>query len=179
MKVFRIMRVLRPLRLIARNEGLKLAINSLVFSIPFMLNLLLVCFIFFLMFGIFGVNFFKGTFYKCVDIELEGVTTMWDCMDRGGNWVNEKLNFDNILQAMISLYVIASTEGWIDMMWLGVDSRGIKMQPHKDNQLYWSIFYIGFIVVGSFFIMNLFAGVVVDSFNQEREKIGGVSSLTH
>ena len=126
-KVFRIMRVLRPLRLIARNEGLKLAINSLIFSIPFMLNLLLVCFIFFLMFGIFGVNFFKGTFYKCFDIDLSNVTTKWDCMDRGGNWVNEKINFDSILEAMVSLYVIASTEGWIDMMWVGVDSVGLNM----------------------------------------------------
>ena len=100
-------------------------------------------------------------------------------MDRGGNWVNEKMNFDNILNAMVSLYVIASTEGWIDMMWVGVDSIGVNIQPKKDNQLLWSIFYIGFIVVGSFFIMNLFAGVVVDSFNQEREKIGGVALLTH
>jgi hypothetical protein len=92
--------------------------------------------------------------------------------------VNEKLNFDNILEAMVSLYVIASTEGWIDMMWIGVDSRGIGQQPSKDYQLFWSLFYIGFIVVGSFFIMNLFAGVVVDSFNSEREKIGGVSLMT-
>lgn len=61
MKVLRIMRVLRPLRLISRNEGLKIAINSLIYSIPLMMNLLIVCFIFFLMFGIVGVNYFKGT----------------------------------------------------------------------------------------------------------------------
>jgi hypothetical protein len=69
------MRVLRPLRLIARNEGLKVAINSLIFSVPLMLNLLLVCFIFFVMFGVFGVNFFKGGFYSCDDVDNE-VTTM-------------------------------------------------------------------------------------------------------
>jgi len=120
------MRILRPLRLISKNEGLKIAINSLVFSIPLMINLLLVCFIFFLLFGIFGVNFFKGAFYQCVSIDdlMSKVSTMWDCMDYGGNWVNQKSNFDNIFEAMVSLFVIATTEGWVDMMWIGVDSVG-------------------------------------------------------
>jgi len=34
LKVFRVLRVLRPLRFISRSEGLNLAINSLVQSIP-------------------------------------------------------------------------------------------------------------------------------------------------
>lgn len=64
LKILRILRVLRPLRLISRNEGLKLAINSLILSIPSMLNLILVCLIFFLLFGIFGVNYFKGKIFN-------------------------------------------------------------------------------------------------------------------
>ncbi len=39
--------------------------------------------------------------------------------------MNLTLNFDNILNAMVSLYVIASTEGWMDILWSGVDSTGI------------------------------------------------------
>lgn len=46
-------------------------------------------------------------------------------MDYGGNWVNSVFNFDNILHAMVNLYVLASTEGWIDLMWQGTDSVGI------------------------------------------------------
>ena len=64
-KVLRIVRVLRPLRLIARSESLKVAINSIVLSIPKLLNLMLVSLLFFFMFGISGVNFFKGSFYYC------------------------------------------------------------------------------------------------------------------
>jgi voltage-dependent calcium channel T type alpha-1G len=59
-KILRILRVLRPLRLISKIEGLKLAINSLVMSIPRIFNLIVVCLMFFFLFGIFGVNFFKG-----------------------------------------------------------------------------------------------------------------------
>ena len=56
------MRVLRPIRLISRNEELKMAINALMYSIPKMVNLIVVCMIFFLLFGIFGVNYFNEAY---------------------------------------------------------------------------------------------------------------------
>ena len=90
-----------------------------------MLNLLFVCFIFFLLFGIFGVNFFKGAFSSCANLDRK-IATKLECMDYGGSWVNSRLNFDNILLAIVTLFVIASTEGWIDLMWQGVDSVGIN-----------------------------------------------------
>lgn len=163
LKVLRILRVLRPLRLIARNDGLKLVINCLIHSIPNVLNLLVVCFVFFLLFSIFGINYFKGTFYFCD--QYDGAINKSDCMDHGGNWINNDYNFDNIFNAFVTLYVLASTEGWIDMMWNGVDSVGIGKAPVENYRLPWAVFYIFFIIIGSFFVMNLFAGVVVDSFN--------------
>lgn len=126
LKVLRILRVLRPLRLISRSQGLKLAINSLSRAIPNILNLLIVCFIFFLLFGIFGINYFKGekkkfiykiylgTFYYC---DLTTRSDKWDCMDNGGNWINQDFNFDNIYNAIISLFILALTEGWTSLMW--------------------------------------------------------------
>jgi hypothetical protein len=90
-----------------------------------MVNLLFVCFIFFLLFGIVGVNFFKGAFSSCQNLGHRRAATKLECMDYGGSWVNNRLNFDNILYAIVTLFVIASTEGWIDMMWQGVDCVGI------------------------------------------------------
>jgi hypothetical protein len=59
------LRVLRPFKLISKNEGLKIAINSLFLSIPPILNLFFICLIFFLLFSIYGVSFFKGLYiYK-------------------------------------------------------------------------------------------------------------------
>jgi hypothetical protein len=37
-------------------------------------------------------------------------------MDLGGDWVNIYLNFDNILIGMVTLFVIYTTEGWVDIM---------------------------------------------------------------
>ena len=64
-----------------------------------MLNLTLVCMIFFLLFGILGVNSFKGAFYYCdnIDLDIYPIINKLDCFDYGGNWVNSDYNFDNII----------------------------------------------------------------------------------
>ncbi len=43
---------------------------------------------------------------------------------------------------------------------------------------FWSFFYILFLIVGFFFFLNLFIGVVVTNFNTEKDKIGGNDLLT-
>ena len=55
----------------------------------------------------------------------------------------------------------------------GIDSKGIDQEPERDHNRTWIPFYIGFIVLGSYFTMNLFAAVMVDSFYTERGKNWG------
>lgn len=59
LRAMRALRGLRPLRLARRNEGIKVVINSLFQSVPPLLNVALVCLLFFLTFGILGVSLFK------------------------------------------------------------------------------------------------------------------------
>ena len=59
------LRVLRPLKLIARNEGLKISLDALISSMPSILNILFISLFFFVIFGTMGMNFFKGDFYYC------------------------------------------------------------------------------------------------------------------
>ena len=87
-KVLRILRVLRPLRMISRNEGLKIAVQSLINAIPGIVNVLVICLLFFLLFGILGTNFFKGAFYSCETDSEEDIITKYDCMNVGGIWIN-------------------------------------------------------------------------------------------
>lgn len=95
-----------------------------------MFNLLVVCLIFFLLFGIFGVNYFKGSFFYCAINKPDSeINSKSDCFDYGGDWVNKPFNFDNIIEAMITLFVLSTTEGWVNMMFDGVDSRGIGLNP--------------------------------------------------
>jgi hypothetical protein len=85
-KILRMLRVFRPLRMISRNEGLKLAVLSLINAMPGVLNVLIISFLFFMLFGILGVNYFKGTFFSCIlqEKNLETIVGKWDCVDYGG-----------------------------------------------------------------------------------------------
>ena len=43
-------------------------------------------------------------------------------MDYGGDWVNQEANFDNVINAMVTMFGMMSTEGWLEVMWSAVDS---------------------------------------------------------
>lgn len=73
---------------------------------------------------------------------------------------------------------MSSTEGWTDVMWAGVDTNGIDFQPIPNNKPFWVLFFILFLLFGALFIMNLFVGVVINTFNEEREKLGKNHLLT-
>ena len=55
LKSVRVARILKPLRVISRSEGLLIAINSLVTSAPQILNLLVLVIVLFFLFAIIGV----------------------------------------------------------------------------------------------------------------------------
>jgi len=75
LKAIRMLRILRPLRLISRNKGLKLAITSLINSIPKIINLLLIVLFFMFLLAILGTTLFAGKFYDCTDLnELYGMS---------------------------------------------------------------------------------------------------------
>ncbi len=46
------------------------------------------------------------------------------------------------------------------------------------NHPYWVFYFITFIVIGSFFLLNLFVGVVISSFNKQKDDLGGFKHLT-
>lgn len=64
-KVLRLFRLLRPLRFIKSNPGMRIAVQSLIHAIPGIFNLTLISLMTISLFAILGVNFFKGTFYTC------------------------------------------------------------------------------------------------------------------
>jgi len=57
---FRALRALRPLRVVSKNEGIKTVVNALLESIPALINVLLIVMLFLLVFGILGIQLFKG-----------------------------------------------------------------------------------------------------------------------
>jgi len=65
-KIFRLLRILRPLRVVSKNKGLRIGIQALIVAIPRLFNVTIISLLFFIIWGIIGVNYFKGTFYTCI-----------------------------------------------------------------------------------------------------------------
>lgn len=117
LKALRTLRALRPLRAISRWEGMKMVVNALLYAIPSIFNVLLVCLLFWLIFSIMGVQFFKGQFYRCVDeegsrIDSRIVPNKDVCCAKaethGFSWVNTISNYDNVVEGYLSLLQIVS-----------------------------------------------------------------------
>ena len=65
LKVIRMIRLMRPLRVISRNENLKLSIQALIVSVPAIASLMVIVLLVMLIFGIIAVNMFKGKSFYC------------------------------------------------------------------------------------------------------------------
>uniref|UniRef100_A0A8C2L586 Sodium channel protein n=1 Tax=Cyprinus carpio TaxID=7962 RepID=A0A8C2L586_CYPCA len=182
-KSLRTLRALRPLRALSRFEGMRVVVNALVGAIPSIMNVLLVCLIFWLIFSIMGVNLFAGKYYYCFNetseeyFKTDIVNNKTECLAlinasyEEVRWKNVKINFDNVGAGYLALLQVATFKGWMDIMYAAVDSRRVEDQPIYEDNIYMYIYFVIFIIFGSFFTLNLFIGVIIDNFNQQKKKI--------
>ena len=49
--------------------------------------------------------------------------------------MNKNDNFDNALRAMLSLFIMSTASGWIQIMNSAVDAVGIGEQPKFENAM--------------------------------------------
>ncbi len=83
-------------------------------AIPRLFNVTIISLLFFIICGIIGINYFKGTFYSCVfgdtfpdylnEDTQSYVTTKLDCLNLGGTWANSDWHFDNLAVAISTLF---------------------------------------------------------------------------
>ncbi|EEC17907.1 voltage-gated calcium channel, putative, partial [Ixodes scapularis] len=170
LRVFRLLRSLRPLRVINRAPGLKLVVQTLMSSLRPIGNIVLICCTFFIIFGILGVQLFKGSFYFCEGPDVKGVRTKEDCLERGMMWTNRKYNFDHLGQALMALFVLSSKDGWVNIMYSGLDAVGEGIQPVENYNEWRLLYFISFLLLVAFFVLNMFVGVVVENFHRCREE---------
>ncbi|XP_042654713.1 voltage-dependent T-type calcium channel subunit alpha-1H isoform X4 [Tyto alba] len=169
LRVLRLLRTLRPLRVISRAPGLKLVVETLISSLRPIGNIVLICCAFFIIFGILGVQLFKGKFYYCDGPDVKNITTKTDCTNARYKWVRRKYNFDNLGQALMSLFVLSSKDGWVNIMYDGLDAVGIDQQPIQNHNPWMLLYFISFLLIVSFFVLNMFVGVVVENFHKCRQ----------
>ncbi|XP_072043529.1 voltage-dependent T-type calcium channel subunit alpha-1G-like [Amphiura filiformis] len=169
LRVFRLLRTLRPLRVISRAPGLKLVVQTLLSSLKPIGNIVIICCTFFVIFGILGIQLFKGKFFYCDGPDIRMIRNRTQCEANPRNqWLNQQYNFDHLGQALMALFVLASRDGWVEIMYNGIDAVGIDQQPIRDYNEWLILYFISFLLIVGFFVLNMFVGVVVENFHKCR-----------
>lgn len=105
---------------------------ALLESMGHIMNVLVVVMLFYLIFAIVGMKFYGGKFMFC-SIDPYVLHTQQECEYAGGLWSVHDHNFDNVGTGMVTLLVVASLEGWPDIMFQAVDITDANQGPSKDN----------------------------------------------
>ena len=188
LKVLRLLRTLRPLRFISHNVQLKLIITSLFDSILPICNALFIVIIVFFMFSIVGISLFynlyhncyvsgKDTAFKIADTDFSNYLVTFNinnnmpdiekfCADRYNGIMDTgpKFKFSNIFISLVTSYVLGNMEGWPDIM-----------NDYRVFNDYYGIFFVAYLLVVSYFFLNLFTGIMFKYFNDawsKEKKVG-------
>uniref|UniRef100_A0A8C8BVT3 Voltage-dependent L-type calcium channel subunit alpha n=1 Tax=Otus sunia TaxID=257818 RepID=A0A8C8BVT3_9STRI len=181
-KILRVLRVLRPLRAINRAKGLKHVVQCVFVAIRTIGNIMIVTTLLQFMFACIGVQLFKGKFYRCTDEakqnpeECRGIYIVYkdgdvdNPMVKERVWQNSDFNFDNVLSAMMALFTVSTFEGWPALLYKAIDSNGENVGPVYNYRVEISIFFIIYIIIIAFFMMNIFVGFVIVTFQEQGEQ---------
>ena len=168
---------MRPLRFISKNANIKIVVVALLESLHGILNVSLIILMIWIMFASFGVSIYRDRFGYCGltnDDVYQYNIAINECKSPQ-KWFNYPYNFNNIYEAMLTLLVIATYDGWIPILGVAVNSNTSDYGPTENNSRYMSYFYfVIFIIVIPIFFINLFIGVIFYHFVLSEKKCKNV-----
>ncbi|CEM38610.1 unnamed protein product [Vitrella brassicaformis CCMP3155] len=186
-------RGMRPFRMIRHLDGLRKATSCVLISLRKTGNILLLVLMTYLLFILLGLHFFIGRFGECAigvsdkgllsllgddftpTNPLEGLTPD-DLVDKdqceryGGEWVHHWPNFNSFFGAASAMFEVAFLESWTDIMYRAIDIEGYNKGPKHEANPFASLFFVLFIWLGVFIVLNLLASVMIDQYQAQREK---------
>lgn len=143
---------------------------------------MLVTFLLNFMFAVIGVQLFKGKFFMCNDrskmtqAECRGKFIIYPDgniyrpMEETRQWGRNKFHFDDVLKAMLTLFTVSTFEGWPDLLYVAIDSNAENVGPRMNYRPIVAVFFIVYIIIIAFFMVNIFVGFVIVTFQNEGEQ---------
>merc|ERR1719361_1076232 len=127
LKSLKLLRVLRPLKTINRIPKLKAVFDCVVISLKNVFNILIVYLLFQFIFAVVGVQLFNGKFFYCTDLskhtaeECQGMYFEYIKSDlppvvRTRKWDRKNFHYDNCFVAMLTLFAVQTSEGWVAIL---------------------------------------------------------------
>uniref|UniRef100_A0A8C3L281 Voltage-dependent L-type calcium channel subunit alpha n=1 Tax=Chrysolophus pictus TaxID=9089 RepID=A0A8C3L281_CHRPC len=180
-KILRVLRVLRPLRAINRAKGLKHVVQCVFVAIKTIGNIVVVTTLLQFMFACIGVQLFK---VRDVSDGQEMVPHLFCCrghfinyVDGDPNqielkervWFHNAFHFNNVFSAMMSLFTVSTFEGWPELLYRAIDTNDENKGPIYNYRVEIAMFFIIYIILIAFFMMNIFVGFVIVTFQEQGE----------
>ncbi|XGW32506.1 hypothetical protein V3C99_017223 [Haemonchus contortus] len=146
-KSLRVLRVLRPLKTIKRIPKLKL---------------------------------FNGKFFYCTDktkrfaYQCHGQFFIFDNQNEPPRveqreWRLRPFNYDNTINAMLTLFVVTTGEGWPGIRQNSMDTTFEDQGPSPFYRVEVALFYVMFFIVFPFFFVNIFVALIIITFQEQGE----------
>ena len=204
LKALRAFRVLRPLRVVKRQPQLKTTVLCIIRSFPSMITVGVVLLLYLFVLAMFTVQLFKGRFFRCYDpqdviyygatvyptgnlytaaMPLSGPTsipTLVECASRTnglGVWQDSPFTFNDLFAAILTLFEMATTEGWLMVMAGFVDGVGTGITPVQNYNPFWAFFCFLHIMMGSFVLLNLLVSMVINNYIKIKSENDGISPM--
>ncbi|XP_034935065.1 muscle calcium channel subunit alpha-1 isoform X9 [Chelonus insularis] len=181
-KILRVLRVLRPLRAINRAKGLKHVVQCVIVAVKTIGNIVLVTSLLQFVFAVIGVQLFKGKFFMCNDeskiteAECQGTFLVFEeghitrPVVKERVWRKNRFHFDDVAKAMLTLFTVSTFEGWPGLLYVSIDSNRENHGPIHNFRPIVAAYYIIYIIIIAFFMVNIFVGFVIVTFQNEGEQ---------
>jgi|LauGreDrversion4_2_1035121.scaffolds.fasta_scaffold349919_1 hypothetical protein len=142
----RVMRVSRVIRLIGKNKGLSALIDTIIFSLPSLMNVLGLLFLILFMFAILGSFFFR-------DIKK-------------GLIIGPDMNFKNFGNSMLMVFRMTTGEDWNNIMFDCMRTEDDCIMSGTCGSPYAAIYFVLFILFSTYIMLNLFVLVILQQFDK-------------
>ncbi|XP_047135700.1 voltage-dependent calcium channel type A subunit alpha-1 isoform X1 [Hydra vulgaris] len=185
LKILHVLRVLRPIKAIQKVKKLKLVFQCMVYSLKNVAFVLIITFLMLFIFACIGVQLFQGRFYYCSD---ESRRTISECkgqyyifeskesINKVQPQINDRIwrrydsNFDNVFDAILTLYISSTEDNWPTLMQNGMDVTGVDLGPLTKNSSYMAMYFVMFVVIFTFMIINIYIALIILTFQKQGEK---------
>jgi hypothetical protein len=141
LRAFRLFRIVRAVKLVRYFPSLVQQIKVLQASLAAISSLCLLISLWIVIFAILGMNIFGG---KLVDVETADAP---------------RLNFDNFFNALLTVFVVFTTEGFPSIFANAVRGAGFAVAI--------PFFYV-LLFVGTFILFNLFVAIIIEEFRSNK-----------
>ncbi|KAI5699386.1 hypothetical protein M8J75_002088 [Diaphorina citri] len=160
----------------------KYVVKCVIVAIKTIGNIMLVTYLLSFMFAVMGVQLFKGKFFQCNDgskmtkAECHGTYLVFSNgkIDEPSievrEWSKHRFHFDDVAKAMLTLFTVSTFEGWPGLLYNSIDSNLENHGPIHNYRPIVATYYIIYIIIIAFFMVNIFVGFVIVTFQNEGEQ---------